>query len=133
MIPVEEEFCDVFSEESSRLPPERVMEFAIDLILGTMPIARAPYRMAQPELELLKEHICEYSAKGFIRPSTSPWGAPVVLVGKKYGGKRLCVDYRGLNKVTIKNKYRRPLRSTQRSSDIFEDRSPEGIPLAEGK
>ena len=94
MIPVEEEYSDVFSEESPRLPPERVIELAIDLILGTTPIAKAPQRMAQPELEILKEQIDEYSAKGFIRPSTSPWGAPVVLVGKKFGGRRLCVDYR---------------------------------------
>ena len=91
------------------------MEFAIDLILCTTPIARAPHRMAQPELEILKEQIEEYSAKGFIRPSTSPWGAPVVLVGKNDGDKILCVDYRWLNKVTIKNKYPLP-----RIDDFFD-------------
>ena len=61
--------------------------------------------MARPELEILKKELEEYMTKGFIRPSTSPWGSPVLLAGKKDGGKRLCIDYRALNKVTIKNKY----------------------------
>ena len=80
-----------------RLPPVRIMEFTIDLIPGTTLIAQAPHRMAQPELEIPKEHVDEYLAKGFIRPSSSPWGAPAVLVGKKDGGKRMCIDYRRLN------------------------------------
>ena len=72
VIPVEEEYSDVFSEESPRLPPKRIMEFAIDIIPGTTPISKAPHRMAHPELEILKEQIDEYLEKGFIRPSTSP-------------------------------------------------------------
>ena len=71
--------------------------------------------MAQPELEVLKEQIDEYLAKGFIRPSSSPWGAPAVLVGKKDGGRRMCIDYRKINQVTIKNKYPLP-----RIDDLFD-------------
>ena len=81
------------------------MEFSIDIILGATPISKAPYRMAPTELSILKEQLQEYSSKGLIRPSTSPWGAPMLLANKKDGGKRLCIDYRELNKVTIKNKY----------------------------
>ena len=97
MIPVEEEYSDVFSDVTPRLPPVRAVEFTIDLIPGAAPIAQPPHRMAQPELEILKEQIDEYLAKGFIGPSSSPWGAPAVLVGKKDGGRRMCIDYRRLN------------------------------------
>ena len=83
MTPVEEEYSDVFSVVTRRLPPVRAVEFAINLIPGAVPIAQAPHRMAQPELEILKEQIDEYLEKGFIRPSSSPWGAHTVLVGKK--------------------------------------------------
>ena len=92
------EFLNVF-EEISGLPPDRVMEFSIDLIPGVTPISKAPYRMASTELATLKEQLLEYSSKGLIRPSTSPWGAPVLLANKKDGGKRLCIDYRELNKA----------------------------------
>jgi len=92
-------------EESPTLPHDRVIEFSIDFISGTTLISEAPYRMAPTELSILKEHLQEYSDKGLVRLSTSPWGAPVLLANKKDSNKRLCVDYRELNKVTIKNKY----------------------------
>ena len=82
------------------LPPDRIIEFSIDTLPGTVPISKAPYRMAPTELEILKKQLQEYSDKGLIRPSASPWGAPVLLANKKDGGKRLCIDYRELNKVT---------------------------------
>jgi len=103
-----EEFLDVFLEDLPGLPPDRVLEFSIDIILGTAPISKAPYRMAPVELAELKKQLQEYSDKGFIRPSVSPWGAPVLLVKKKDGNRRMCIDYRELNKVTIKNKYPLP-------------------------
>jgi len=108
------EFLDVF-EEISGFPPDRVVEFSIDIIPGATPISKALYRMAPTILAILKEQLLEYSSKGLIRPSTSPWGAPVLLKNKKDGGKRLCIDYRELNKVTIKNKYPLP-----RIDDLFD-------------
>ena len=97
------------------LPPEREIEFCIDVVLGTDPIFMPPYRMAPAELNELKEQLQELFDKGFIRPSTSPWGAPVLFVKKKDGSLRLCIDYRQLNKVTIKNKYPLP-----RIDDLFD-------------
>jgi len=91
------------------------MEFSIDIIPGATPISKAPYRMAPTEFAILKEQLQEYSSKGLIRASTSPWGAPVLLANKKDGGKRLCIDYRELIKVTIKNKYPLP-----RIDDLFD-------------
>ena len=88
---------------------------SIDIIPVATPISKAPYRMAPTELAILKEQLLEYSSKGLIRPSTSPWGALVLLVKKKDVGKRLCIDYRELNKVTIKNKYPLP-----RIDDLFD-------------
>ena len=85
------------------------MEFSIDLLSGTTPISKAPYRMAPTELQELKIQLKELLEKGFIRPSVSPWGAPVLFVKKKDGTRRLCIDYRLLNQVTIKNKYLLPL------------------------
>jgi hypothetical protein len=87
------EFPDVFPEDLPGLPPERDVEFVIELKPGTTPISRRSYRMAQ-DLE-----------KGFIRPSSSPWGCPTIFVKKKDQTLRMCVDYRPLNEVTIKNKY----------------------------
>ena len=87
------------------LPPEREIDFCIDVVPGTDPISMPPYRMAPAELSELKEQLQDLFDKGFIRPSTSPWGAPVLFVKKKDGSLRLCIDYRQLNKVTIKNKY----------------------------
>ena len=90
------------------MPPNREIEFSIDLLPGAAPISRAPYRMAPTELKELKEQLVELLDKGFIRPSASPWGAPVLFVKKKDGSLRLCIDYRELNRVTIKNKYHLP-------------------------
>nr|KYP33904.1 Retrovirus-related Pol polyprotein from transposon 17.6 [Cajanus cajan] len=104
-IPLVREFPEVFPKDVCSLPPERETEFSIDLVLGTSPISIAPYRMSPKELAELKKQIEELQEKQFIRPSVSPWGAPVLLVKKKDGSMRLCVDYRQLNKVTIKNKY----------------------------
>ncbi|KAK5842194.1 hypothetical protein PVK06_004524 [Gossypium arboreum] len=109
------EFTDVFPEELPGLPPDREVEFTIDVIPGTAPISITPYRMAPAELKELKTQLQELLDKGFIRPSTSPWGAPVLFVKKKDGSLRLCIDYRQLNKVTIKNKYPLP-----RIDDLFD-------------
>jgi hypothetical protein len=87
----------------------------IELKPGTTPIYKTPYRLATPELVEFKEHIKELLEKGFIRPNSSPWGAPVIFVPKKNGTQRLCVDYHDLNEVTVKNKYPLP-----RIDDLFD-------------
>lgn len=102
------DFPDVFPEEVNELPPEREVKFSIDLVPGTRPISMALYRMSVVELTELKSQLEDLLDKKFIRPSVSPWGAPVLLVKKKEGTMRLCVDYRQLNKVTIKNRYPLP-------------------------
>ncbi|KAG8481374.1 hypothetical protein CXB51_026156 [Gossypium anomalum] len=109
------EFQDVFPEELPGLPPNREVEFGIDLLPGTAPVSIAPYRMAPKELVELKAQIQELLDRGFIRPSISPWGAPVLFVKKKDGTMRMCIDYRQLNKLTIKNKYPLP-----RIDDLFD-------------
>ncbi|XP_074318774.1 uncharacterized protein LOC141655603 [Silene latifolia] len=107
-IPVVREFADVFPEEIPGMPPHREVNFTIKLVSGVGPISKAPYRMAPAELKELKDQLDELLEKGYIRPSSSPWGAPVLFVRKKDGSLRLCIDYRELNKVTIKNKYPLP-------------------------
>ncbi|KAE8657890.1 Detected protein of unknown function [Hibiscus syriacus] len=107
-IPIVREFPDVFLAELPGLPPDREVEFQIEVMPGTAPIAMAPYRMAPKELQELKNQLRDLLEKGFIRPSVSPWGAPVLFVKKNDGSMRLCIDYRQLNKVTIKNKYPLP-------------------------
>ncbi|KAK8694914.1 hypothetical protein V6N13_072458 [Hibiscus sabdariffa] len=107
-IPVVSEFVDVFPEELPGLPPKREVEFGIDIQPGTNPVSITPYWMAPIELKELKKQLEELQDKGFIRPSNSPWGAPVLFVKKKDGSMRLCIDYRQLNRVTIKNKYPLP-------------------------
>jgi hypothetical protein len=107
-VPVVNEFPDVFPEELPGMPPDRDIKFVIKLKPGTTPTYMTPYRMATPELAEWKEHVKELLEKGFIRPSSSPWGAPVIFVPKKDGTQRLCADYRALNEVTIKNKYPLP-------------------------
>jgi hypothetical protein len=97
------------------MPPDREIEFTIDLIPGTSPIAQAPYEMGPKELVELKAQLDELEEKGFIRESISPWETPVIFVDKRDGGRRMCGDYRNLNNVTIKNKY--PLPSIQ---DLFD-------------
>ncbi|KAA3484115.1 DNA/RNA polymerases superfamily protein [Gossypium australe] len=109
------EFADVFPEELPGLPPDREVEFGIDLLPGTAPVSIAPYRMAPKELVELKAQIQELLDRGFIRPSVSPWGAPVLFVKKEDGTMRMCIDYRQLNKLTIKNKYPLP-----RIDDLFD-------------
>lgn len=106
-IPVLEDFSDVFSDDVPSLPLVREIDFTIDLLPGTALISQAPYRMAPAKLQELKTQLQELVDKGFVRPSTSPWGAPVLFV-KKDGTLRLCIDYRKLNQVTIKNKYPLP-------------------------
>lgn len=106
-IPVVNEFVDVF-EALTGLPPDRSDPFTIELEPGTAPLSKAPYRMAPAEMAELKKQLEELLEKGFIRPSSSPWGAPVLFVKKKDGTLRLCIDYRGLNRVTVKNKYPLP-------------------------
>ncbi|KAL2226254.1 UNVERIFIED_CONTAM: Transposon Tf2-12 polyprotein, partial [Sesamum indicum] len=107
-IPVVRDFPEVFPDDLPGLPPHREVDFAIETLPGVAPISIAPYRMAPVELHELKKQIEELLGKGFIRPSTSPWGAPVLFVKKKDGSMRLCVDYRQLNRVTVKNKYPLP-------------------------
>jgi hypothetical protein len=114
-VPVVNEFPDVFLEELLGMPPDQDIEFVIELKPGTTLIYKTPYRMATPELTELKEHIKEFLEKGFIHPISSPWGAPVIFVSKKDGTQMLCVDYRALNEVTIKNKYPLP-----RIDDLFD-------------
>jgi hypothetical protein len=107
-VPVVQEYPDVFPEELPGTPPDRDIEFVIDLIPGTSPIAKRPYRMAAPELVELKKQLGELQQSRFIRPSSSPWGAPVLFVEKKDNNMRMCVDYRSLNEVTIKKQVPSP-------------------------
>ena len=114
-IPIAREFPDVFPDDIAGLPPEREVEFTIDLIPGTEPISIPPYRMAPAELRELKAQLEELLSKGFIRLSISPWGAPVLFMKNKDGSLRLCIDYRQLNRVTIRNQYPLP-----RIDELFE-------------
>ena len=107
-IPIIKEFPDVFLDDISGLPLDREVEFTIDLIPETEPISIPPYRTAPAELRELKAQLEDLLSKGFIRPSISPWGAPVLFVKKKDGSLRLCIDYRQLNRVTIRNQYPLP-------------------------
>ncbi|GJS34959.1 putative reverse transcriptase domain-containing protein [Tanacetum coccineum] len=104
-VPIVQNFPEVFPKDLPGLPPTRQVEFQIDLIPGAAPVARAPYRLAPSEMKELSEQLKELSDKGFIRPSSSPWGAPVLFVKKKDGSFRMCIDYRELNKLTVKNRY----------------------------
>jgi hypothetical protein len=105
---VVQDFVDVLPGDVPGLPPVREVEFSINVMPGTGPISITPYRMEPTELAKLNNQLEDLSSKGFIRPSVSPWGAPVLLVKKKDGKSRLCVDYRQLNKVTVKNRYPLP-------------------------
>jgi hypothetical protein len=108
-------YPDVFPEELPGMPPDREVEFVIDLLPGTTPISKRPYRMAVEELKELKKQITKLQEAGYIRLSSSPWGALVLFVQKKDGSQRMCVDYRSLNDVTVKNKYPLP-----RIEDLFD-------------
>jgi hypothetical protein len=107
-IRVVRDFTDVFPEELPGMPPDREVEFVIDLLPGTAPISKRPYRMFVEELKELKKQLTELQEAGYIRPSSSPWGASVLFVQKKDGSQRMCVDYISLNDVTVKNKYPLP-------------------------
>ncbi|GKC17903.1 putative reverse transcriptase domain-containing protein [Tanacetum coccineum] len=104
-VPIVWDFPDVFPEDLPGLPQTRQVEFQIDLIPGAAPVARAPYRLALSEMKELSEKLKELSDKGFIRPSSSLWGALTLFVKKKDGSFRMCIDYRELNKLTVKNRY----------------------------
>ncbi|GJW71839.1 putative reverse transcriptase domain-containing protein, partial [Tanacetum coccineum] len=114
-IVVVRDFPKVFLNDLSGLPPLWEIEFRIELIPRAVPIAKSPYRLAPSELEELSGQLKELQDKGFIRPSSSPWGAPVLFVKKKDGSFRMCIDYRELNKLTVKNRYPLP-----RIDDLFD-------------
>ncbi|GJY97247.1 putative reverse transcriptase domain-containing protein, partial [Tanacetum coccineum] len=114
-VPIIRYFPEVFPEDLPGLPRARPVEFQINLIPGAAPVARAPYRLAPSEMKELSEQLQELSDKGFIRPSSSPWGAPVLFVKKKDGSFRMCIDYRELNKLIVKNRYLLP-----RIDDLFD-------------
>jgi hypothetical protein len=107
-IPVVCEYADVFLDDLPGMPPDRDIEFIIELQRGIAPISKRPYRMPPKQLAELKLQLQELLDKGFIHPSASPWGCPALFVKKKDDSLRLCVDYRPLNAVTIKNKYPLP-------------------------
>jgi hypothetical protein len=113
--PVLSEFQDVFPNELPGLPPERELDFTIELKPGAEPISKTPYRMTAPELCELQMQLKELLDLGLIRPSVSPWGTPVIFVKKKDGSLRLCIDYRDLNRATVKNRYPMP-----RIDDLFD-------------
>jgi hypothetical protein len=108
------DFPNVFLEELLGMPPDREVEFVIDPLPETAPISKRPYRMSVEELKELKKQLMELQEAGYIRPSSSPCGAPILFVQKKDGSQGMCVDYRTLNDVTVKNKYLLP-----RIEDLF--------------
>ena len=107
-MPVIREFLDVFPEKLDSTLPSREVEVRVELMPGVVPISKTLYQMAPTELQELKSQLQDLLKQGFIHSSTSPWGAPVLFVKKKDGTLRLCIDYRGLNQVTIKNTYPLP-------------------------
>ncbi|KAI3744954.1 hypothetical protein L1987_58053 [Smallanthus sonchifolius] len=114
-VPVVREYPEVFPEDLPGIPPDREIEFRIDLVPDAQPVAKAPYRLAPVEMKELMVQLDKLLEKGFIQPSISPWGAPVLFVKKKDGSMRMCIDYRELNKRTVKNKYPLP-----RIDDLFD-------------
>ncbi|GJT99521.1 putative reverse transcriptase domain-containing protein [Tanacetum coccineum] len=109
------EFPEVFPKDLPGLPSVRQIEFQIDLIPDAAPVARAPYRLAPSEMHELSDQLQELADRGFIGPSTSPWGAPVLFVKKNDGSFRMCIDYQEMNKLTVKNRYPLP-----RIDDLFD-------------
>ncbi|KAI3807806.1 hypothetical protein L1987_23740 [Smallanthus sonchifolius] len=114
-VPVVREYPEVFPEDFPGIPPDREIEFRIDLVPDAQPVAKAPYRLTPVEMKELMAQLDELLEKGFIQPSISSWGAPVLFVKKKDGSMRMCIDYRELNKRTVKNKYPLP-----RIDDLFD-------------
>ncbi|GKE38928.1 putative reverse transcriptase domain-containing protein, partial [Tanacetum coccineum] len=123
-VPVIRDFPEVFPDDLPGLPPSRQVEFRIDLVSGAAPVARALYRLASSKMKELLRQLQELLEKGFIRPSSSPWGASVLFVKKKDVYFWMCIDYRELNKLTVKNRY--PL---LRIDDLFEHLQEEDIPI----
>ena len=121
-IPVVRESPDIFPEELPGIPLEREVDLSIKMLSGTAPVSRAPYKMAPTELKELKVQLQELLDKGFIQPSVSSWGALILFVKKKYGTLRMCIDYRQINKVTMKNKYPLP-----RIEDLFDQLKGAGV------
>ncbi|GJS58245.1 putative reverse transcriptase domain-containing protein [Tanacetum coccineum] len=114
-MPIICDFPEVFPDDLPGLPPPRQVDFRIELVLGSAPVARAPYRLAPSEMKELSDQLKELSKKGFIRPSSSPWGAPLLFVKKKDGSFCICIDYHELNKLMVKNRYPLP-----RIDDLFD-------------
>ncbi|GKA38953.1 putative reverse transcriptase domain-containing protein [Tanacetum coccineum] len=114
-VPIIRDFSEVFPEDFPGIPPTRKVEFQIDLVPGVAPVAREPYRLATSEMKELSDQLQELFDKGFIRPSSSPWGAPVLFVKKKDGSFQMCINYRELNKLMVKNRYPLP-----RIDDLFD-------------
>ncbi|GKE66273.1 putative reverse transcriptase domain-containing protein [Tanacetum coccineum] len=114
-VPIIRDFPKVFLKDLLGLPLTRQVEFQIDLMPGAALIARAPYRLAPSEMKELSEQLQELSNKGFIRPSSSPWGALVLFVKKKDRSFQMCIDYQELNKLKVKNRYPLP-----RINDLFD-------------
>ncbi|GKF61926.1 hypothetical protein Tco_0181980 [Tanacetum coccineum] len=114
-VPIVQKFLKVFPKDLPGLPYARKVEFQIDLLHGAAPVARAPYRLGPSKMQELSTQLQEISNKGFIRTSSSPWGATVLFVKNKDGSFRMCIDYRELNKLTVKNRYPLP-----RIDDLFD-------------
>ncbi|GJZ07000.1 putative reverse transcriptase domain-containing protein [Tanacetum coccineum] len=114
-VPIVRDFSEVFPEDFPGLPPTQQVEFQINLVPGAAPVARSPYHLAPSEMQELSTQLQELSDKGFIRPSYLPWGAPILFIKKKDGYFRMCIDYRELNKLTVKNRYPLP-----RIDDLFD-------------
>ncbi|GKB10413.1 putative reverse transcriptase domain-containing protein [Tanacetum coccineum] len=123
-VPIIRDFPEVFPEELPGLPPPRQVEFRIDLVPEAAPVARALYRLSPSEMKELSIQLQDLLEKGFIRPSSSPWGAPVLFMKKKDRSFRMCIDYRELNKLTVKNRYPLP-----RIDDFFDQLQEEDIPI----
>ena len=115
-------FVDVFPDDISGMPPQREIDFMIDSVPETGPISKAPYRMAPKEIEELKSQLEALLDKGYIQPSVSPWDALLLFVRKKDGNLKFCIDYKELNKVTVKNKYPLP-----QINDLFDQLREAGI------
>jgi hypothetical protein len=135
-IRVVQKYPNIFSEDLPGMPPDRDIQFITDLLPRMPPISKRSYRMPVNELVELKKQIAELQSKGFIRPNSSPWGAPVLFIEKKDGTRQMCVDYRSLNEVTMKNKYHLPLiedlfDQMKGASVFFQNQLESGLSLVE--